>query len=219
MEHARMADFGRDDDPRFLGPADGRIPLGLALAQLPQEAPDRSAWPALAARLAERAGAPRADAGHAIEPPAAGARTRRLPRWPLALAASVAIGLLALPRWLDTGPGASPAPAVVAATSAAPVADEAQLAALMTESSRLERLIAAADDGTSSATAAALSLELEDRLATLDGALQSNPDPSRQLALWQQRVQVLRDVAAVETSRRYLASEGRNFDVALVAAY
>jgi hypothetical protein len=32
-------------------------------------------------------------------------------------------------------------------------------------------------------------------------------------------VQLLRDVAAMETSRRYLASEGRNFDVALVAAY
>jgi hypothetical protein len=216
MEHARMADFGHDDDPRFPGPAGGRIPLGLALAQLPQEAPERSAWPALAARLAARG----ATATTATTAPSA---TRRLPRWPLALAASVAIGLLALPRWLDTSADA-PAPAVsgtaaVAGTAATTVASDAQLVALMTESSRLERLIAAADDGTSSATAAALSLELEDRLATLDGALQSNPDASRQLALWQQRVQVLRDVAAVETSRRYLASEGRNFDVALVAAY
>jgi hypothetical protein len=201
-----MADFGRDDDPRFPGPADGRIPLGLALAQLPQEAPERSAWPALAARIAERGGTATTPA------------RRRLPRWPLALAASLAIGLLALPRWLETPTGA-PVPAVVAGSAGAPVAGDAQLASLMTESSRLERLIAAADDGTSSATAAALSLELEDRLATLDGALQSNPDPSRQLALWQQRVQVLRDVAAVEASRRYLASEGRNFDVALVAAY
>lgn len=205
-----MADFGRDDDQRFPEPAGLRLPLGLALAQMPLEAPDHSAWPALAARIAARGGA----GGGAAAP----ATTRRLPRWPLALAASVAIGLLALPRWLDTSADA-PAGAVVAGTAATPVATEAQLASLMTESSRLERLIAAADDGTSSATAAALSLELEDRLATLDGALQSNPDPARQLALWQQRVQVLRDVAAVEASRRYLASEGRNFDVALVAAY
>jgi hypothetical protein len=218
MEHARMADFGRDDDPRFAGPAEGRIPLGLALAQLPQEAPERSAWPALAARLAERGTTRTAVPPSGVAGTTTRTAARRLPRWPLALAASVAIGLLALPRLLETPTGA-PLPAVVAASASAPVAGDAQLASLMTESSRLERLIAAADDGTSSATAAALSLELEDRLATLDGALQSNPDPSRQLALWQQRVQVLRDVAAVEASRRYLASEGRNFDVALVAAY
>jgi hypothetical protein len=32
-------------------------------------------------------------------------------------------------------------------------------------------------------------------------------------------VQLLRGVAAVETSRHYLAAQGGNFDVALVAAY
>jgi hypothetical protein len=32
-------------------------------------------------------------------------------------------------------------------------------------------------------------------------------------------VQLLRNVAALEASRHYLASEGRNLDVALVAAY
>ena len=95
-----------------------------------------------------------------------------------------------------------------------------ELAALMSESARLERVVAAAsDDGASSATAAAWSLELEDRLQTLDGELEGNRDPTRQLALWQQRVQLLRDVAEVETSRHYLASQGRSFDVALVSAY
>jgi hypothetical protein len=39
------------------------------------------------------------------------------------------------------------------------------------------------------------------------------------VALWQRRVELLRGVAAVVTSRRYLASQGGNFDVALVAAY
>jgi hypothetical protein len=89
----------------------------------------------------------------------------------------------------------------------------------MSESQRLERVIAAADDASSSASAAALGVELEERLHAIDGALEANRDGARALGLWQQRVQLLRDVAAVETSRRFLASEGRNFDVALVSAY
>ena len=43
--------------------------------------------------------------------------------------------------------------------------------------------------------------------------------PRRQLSLWQQRVQLMRNVAAVETSRHYLAAQGDSFDVALVSAY
>ena len=41
-------------DPRELP-----MPLGLALAQLPLEAPDRDAWPVLAGRLRARRGVPR----------------------------------------------------------------------------------------------------------------------------------------------------------------
>lgn len=169
------------------------VPLGLALAQLPLEAPDRSAWPGLQQRIAAR---------------------HRAPRWPLALVASLVLALLMLPG----GVGAPSSPARVAATGNA-ATHTAQLASLMSESQRLERLIAAAEDGTSSASAAALNLELEDRLHAIDGALEAERGDARQLDLWQQRVQLLRDVAAVETSRRYLASEGRGFDVALVAAY
>jgi hypothetical protein len=95
-----------------------------------------------------------------------------------------------------------------------------ELAALMSESARLERLVAAtSDDGASSASTAALSVELEDRLRALDSQLEASRDPAAQLSLWQRRVRLLRNVAAVETSRHYLASEGRNLDVALVAAY
>jgi hypothetical protein len=151
----------------------------------------RDAWPNLAQRLQAK---------------------RRAPRWPRALAASLLLGLLLLPGGLGT-PG-RPAPAVA---GGAP--DTAQLAALMSESQRLERVIAAADDASSSASAAALGVELEERLHAIDGALEANRDGARALGLWQQRVQLLRDVAAVETSRRFLASEGRNFDVALVSAY
>lgn len=171
------------------------VPLGLALAQLPSESPPRDAWPLLAARLQAR---------------------RRLPRWPLALAASLLLGLLMLPR-LPSAPG-TPAAAVDA--PAAATTQDSELAALMAESARLERLVFAADDGgASSASAAALSIAYEDQLHALDAELAGNRDPARQLPLWQQRVELLRGVAAVETSRHYLAAQGQSFDVALVAAY
>jgi len=169
------------------------VPLGLALAQMPLEAPERDAWPLLSARLRAR---------------------RRLPRWPLALAASLLLGMLMLPRL-----PAPPAPVSATATTSTGAQRNAQLASLMSESARLERLVFAADGGASSASAAALSLAYEDQLHALDAELAATRDPALALPLWQQRVQLLRGVAAVETSRRYLAAQGRNFDVALVAAY
>ena len=177
-------------DPGLL---ESGIALGPALRRLPLESPQRSAWPLLAGR---------------VQP-----RTRR-PLWALAFAASV-LALLLLPRGLPTS---SPEQTVVTADAA--TTQRVNLAALKSESARLERLVAVArDDGASSATAAAWSLELEDRLHALDSELEANRDSGRQLPLWRQRVQLLRSVAAVESSRRYLAAEGRDFDVALVSAY
>jgi hypothetical protein len=175
---------------------DARVPLALALGSLPEEAPERDAWPLLAARLSPR---------------------RRAPRWPLALAASLLLGLLLLPN-LSTMPS-SPESTATAQADAEAAARDAQVAELMSESERLERLVYASDESASSATAAALSLAYEDQLHTLDAELAANRDPARTLPLWQQRVELLRGVAAVETSRHYLASQGGNFDVALVAAY
>ena len=156
-----------------------RITLGAALAALPMPAPERSAWPLLAARL-QRRRAPR--------------------RWPLALAA----GLLAL----------------AVCVGATATAQRQQLAALMAESARLQRLVdAAGDEGASSGTAVAVRLSLEDSLRGVDAQLASATDIARQLPLWQQRVDLMRDVAAIEASRHYLASQGDSLDVALVAAY
>jgi len=96
-----------------------------------------------------------------------------------------------------------------------------RLAALMTESAQLERLIAAAnDDGASSGSTAALGLQMEDSLQHLDASLNSGAlTDQQQFALWQQRVNLLRQIASLETSRRYYAAEGRNLDVALVSTY
>ena len=141
---------------------------------------------------------------------------RRLPRWPLALAASLLLGLLMLPRM-----AASPEAPAAADSASAAGTQSAQLAALMAESAGLERLLdaAATDTGAGSASAMALSLAYEDQLHSLDAELAANTDPERTLPLWQKRVELLRGVAAVETSRRYVAAQGGNFDVALVAAY
>lgn len=180
---------------------DDRLPApGLTLTQalraLPLESPPHSAWPLLAGKL-----------------PAA---RRRTPRWPLALAASLLAGLA-----LTLAPGNRPSTPNASATSAA--ADQvaqARLDALMAESAQLESLVAAAsDDGASSATVAALGLALQDQLQTIDAQLQANATPNQQFALWQQRVSLLRDVAGLESSRHYLAAEGRGLDLAMVSTY
>lgn len=168
------------------------LSLGDALHAMPLETPPASAWSALAGRM----------------PPA-----RRRQRWSLAIAAGL-LALLLLPR-------DAPGPDSQSSTGASPVSRQrVELAALMSESARLERVVSAAsDDGASSATATAWSLEFEDRLQSLDATLEANRDPARQLAFWQQRVDLLRTVASLETSRHYLSSQGRNFDMALVSAY
>ena len=173
-----------------IAPPERFIPLGQALAQLPLETPGDSAWPMLAAQLGT---------------------ARRKPRWPYAMTAAALLAAVAL--W-PTMPTSDSLPG-------SPAGSTVELNALMTESAQLERLVAAAsDDGASSATTAVLTLELEDRLRALDGELgRSAGDRARQLSLWRQRVDLLRDVARLETSRHYWAAQGQNFDVALVAAY
>lgn len=175
-----------------------RIALGDALAALPMPAPERSAWPAMAARLHRRQRAPR--------------------RWLVGLAAAGLLALALLPR----GGTGLDAPGADASTAAAASVQRQQLAALMAESARLERLVdAARDGGSASAAATAVSLSLEDRLRGVDAQLAGTgaADAAQQLTLWQQRVDLMRDVAAIEASRHYLASQGDSLDVALVAAY
>ena len=195
-------------DPNFLT-------LGEALAQLPLAAPDASAWPALAARLA-RSATPAAasttgfQSRHSLS--SLPARPRRL-ALSMALAASL-LALALLPRGLDQATQAVRAPAATA------VASTRSLDQLMAESARLETLITASDAVASSASAAMLSLELDDRLQLLDSRLAGSTlgDAERQ-SLWQQRVALLRDYAGFESTRRWYAAKGRNLDVALVAAY
>lgn len=176
------------DDIRHARPEG--IDLAAALQALPSEAPPRSAWPAIAARL------PR--------------RERR--RWPWfgAIAAALALAV-ALPSLREQAP---------LAPADAP-ADTTELHALYDESARLEALLlVAADDSMTSASAASLGAAMLDRLGAIDDLL-ADPatDADLQLPLWRERVAVLRQLAGLETSRHWLASQGERYDGALVAAY
>lgn len=181
------------------------IPLADALAQLPLEAPSSSAWPALAAHLANPA--------RPMHSRAMGIQARRTPstrnalhRWPFAAALAASLLALALlPRGISDHPDAAPA---------------STIGPLMAESARLETLISGGDAVTSSASAVVLSLELEDRLQQIDSQLTAGPhSAAEQHSLWRQRVALLRDYAGFESTRRWYAAEGRSLDVALVAAY
>lgn len=186
---------------------DARIPepgprIAEAFAALPLETPDRSAWPALAARI-EAASAP---------------RRRPLHRhWLFALATAAAVAVIALmPRTL-TGPVDTTAPATLAATASEPV----PLQALMAESARLEYLLqAVSDDGMATGSFTALALEYESRVQQLDVAL-SDPKLSSddRMALWSRRVDLLREYAGLQGTAQWLAAQGNGFDGDLVAVY
>lgn len=103
----------------------------------------------------------------------------------------------------DTSRSASP-------TADARAADGKQLDALYAESARLEALLALArDDRVSSASAAVLSSELDAQVAGIDASLaQPGLDAAQRSALWQARVDALRQAAGFESTQRVLASQG-----------
>lgn len=86
------------------------------------------------------------------------------------------------------------------------------------ESARLERVIAATrDPRVGSGPAASLAGALDAELAAVDARLaQPGLDASQRLALWRERVDVLRTSAELESQLRLLAAEGDALDGALV---
>jgi hypothetical protein len=180
-----MPDLNRIESP---------VAIADALRALPLEAPEHSAWPRLAQKLALKR-----------EPPPR-------PVWPLSLLAAAALAAVAvLPHWVGSAQPAA-APAQVAA---------AQIGALRQESARLEAMLAltAENEQYASGPATLVSLQFEEQLQALDVELAATNDPSRAAALWQDRVAVLRDYAGFEATRASLSAQGDTFDGALVAAY
>jgi hypothetical protein len=90
---------------------------------------------------------------------------------------------------------------------------------LQAQSAQLEALVAMArDDSTGSASGTLLTSELDANIAAIDAAL-SQPEiiGEQRTSLWQQRVEALQQLAGVETTERWLASQGALYDAALVS--
>lgn len=89
---------------------------------------------------------------------------------------------------------------------------------LQAESAQLEALVAfARDERVASASSAVLAGELDTRIGLIDAALsQTDVSSTERAALWQQRIDTLRDLAGVETTQRWLAARGERYDGALV---
>jgi hypothetical protein len=166
-----------------------------ALSALPLESAPGDGWARLAPRLAPRR-----------------SRWRRPAPW---LAAAAVLALVALLPWRGpVAPSGEDVDAAVAIDAAAgdPLAD------LHAESRELESLLRyARDERVSSATAAILAGELDDRIAGIDAALrQPGLAQDEQLALWRERVEVLRSAVGLEGTRRWFAANGTRYDAALV---
>jgi hypothetical protein len=98
---------------------------------------------------------------------------------------------------------------------------QARLENLHAESARLEAVLAQLQEpSAASATAAALSADLQDRIADIDGVLSQSDIPSTsQLDLWQQRVDALRQLTGVETTQRWMAAQGTATEGPLAQVY
>ena len=173
---------------------DSSTNLGAALRALPLLAPERSAWPALQARLAAR-------------------RRRAIAkRWVPALAAAALIALAVAPLLRKTAP-AGPATTTTASAPAAAQPD-ATLAKLIDANRgaearrRLQRGLSSELDG----DAALASAQLEDLVGLVDVQLQSVSDPKQSAALWQRRLDLVNTLTRVESqgslSAPMLAQEG-----------
>ncbi|MGN6111489.1 MAG: hypothetical protein ACTHOC_00515, partial [Luteimonas sp.] len=142
------------------------------------------------------------------------AAARRPPADPTAIALPKAVQADRKPR--DAAAArATPARTATARAEAAAARPGASgtagtLDALYAESARLEALLdLARDDRVASAGAALLAVELDAQVAGIDARLaQPGLDGAQRTALWQARVDALRQAAGFESTQRVLASQG-----------
>lgn len=186
-----------------------------AFAALPADIPPGDGWSRLSARLDARRGPsfawPRR-AYASFPAMAIGSGGSRRLAIAAALVAAVALPWALRDRLAPPAEQAAPTVAAAAGSQAQPSLEQ-----LYAESARLEALLQyARDDRVSSASAAALSSEMDARVATIDRALmQPGLSPEQQLWLWRNRVDALRSQAGFESTRRWLAANGERYDGAV----
>ena len=90
---------------------------------------------------------------------------------------------------------------------------------LYAQSAQLESLLALArDERVASGTAAALSDELDARVASIDATLaQPALSDAQRADLWGQRVDALQQLVGIEATNRLYAARGQSYDAALVS--
>ena len=125
------------------------------------------------------------------------------------------------PSLADRTPVSSPVKDQVDPDTVADTRPQLRLAEVQQESARLEALLAMAhDDRVGSGTGAMLAAQLQSRLSQIDSVLASDAiDDDERLALWDARVDTLRDLTGLETTERWFAAEGRAYDTALVQVH
>lgn len=116
-----------------------------------------------------------------------------------------------------TPPQAS-APVATDSIAATATATDA-IQGLQAQSARLEALVAIArDERVGNASNELFSAELDAGIATVDAALSNDDlDDARRQQLWQQRVDLLQQLAGVESTARWLAAQGMSNETALVS--
>lgn len=104
----------------------------------------------------------------------------------------------------------------IAGTDTKPSTD---LEPLYAQSGRLESLLAMVrDERVASGTAAALSDELDARIANIDAALvQPDLGDAQRADLWHRRVDALQQLVGIEATNRLYAARGERYDAALVS--
>jgi len=187
--------------------------LGDALRELPQLAPQTSAWPELAARLAVQRATP-----------SLRRHTLRRYVWPAGIAAAFVLAFSA--AWVFRAHPERATPAQTAATESSagaslvhnaanstnshdvPLATDIGIAALQTRSRALEQWLR--DTGAASAPQStqdlAASAEIEDMIGLVDiqlGAIDSTDAAS--LPLWRRRVALLEDLSTLRYSANALS--------------
>ena len=165
------------------------IDTAAALRGLALPEPPHSGWPRLVASIA-------------------GERRQRQRRWilPLALAASLML-LMLRPATPPTesapgGPSLAQAPVQINAGIG--------LAALQAESARLDAALFGQLDSVDSAGSAALRVQISDRVAWIDALLAGAGSDEARLALWSERVLLLRELHRLQGRDSWLLAAATN---------